>query len=60
MRGPINARVRKVEKNAHEPGKQSESGSLMNAGGPEAGPVPLMPDGSCPAEFPHNTGNRCR
>ena len=26
-------------------------GSLMKAGGPETGPVPLMPNGSCPREF---------
>ena len=26
--------------------------NLLDAGGPENGPVPLMPDGECPAEFP--------
>src|SRR5918998_4449661 len=25
---------------------------LFNAGGPSTGPVPLMPDGSCPVEYP--------
>ena len=32
---------------------------LMNAGGPEAGPVPLMPNGSCPKEFPNHRDNAC-
>jgi hypothetical protein len=27
-------------------------GELFDAGGPSVGPVPLMPDGGCPAEFP--------
>ena len=31
---------------------QYDNGSLPDAGGPANGPVPLMPDGSCPAEFP--------
>ncbi len=26
--------------------------NLFDSGGPENGPVPLMPDGGCPAEFP--------
>src|SRR5919202_1305817 len=37
------------------PGPQpsSNDGALMNAGGPTTGgPVPLMPNGSCPREFP--------
>ena len=32
---------------------------LFNAGGPTHGPVPLMPDGSCPREFPSKRGNLC-
>jgi hypothetical protein len=32
---------------------------LFNAGGPKSGPVPLMPDGSCPAEFPTQQGGAC-
>ena len=31
----------------------------FNAGGPKAGPVPLMPDGSCPKEYPDQRGNAC-
>jgi hypothetical protein len=28
------------------------NGNLLEAGGPTSGPLPLMPDGSCPREFP--------
>ena len=36
------------------------SGSvLMEAGGPEDGPAPMMKDGSCPGEFPTERGNGC-
>ncbi len=28
------------------------NGNLLEAGGPTSGPVPLMPDGGCPREFP--------
>jgi hypothetical protein len=28
------------------------SGDLFNAGGPADGPVPLMPGGECPSEYP--------
>jgi hypothetical protein len=31
----------------------------LNAGGPTAGPAPLMPDGSCPKEFPNQRGRAC-
>lgn len=34
-------------------------GTLMNAGGPVVGPVPLMPNGECPAEFPVRNGGSC-
>jgi hypothetical protein len=27
-------------------------GTLLDAGGPSSGPLPLMPDGGCPREFP--------
>lgn len=33
--------------------------SLFNSGGPKKGPVPLMPNGSCPKEFPKKRGNAC-
>lgn len=32
---------------------------LLEAGGPTAGPVPPMPDGICPKEFPVRSGNVC-
>ena len=32
---------------------------LLDAGGPENGPVPLMPHGGCPAEFPVARDNLC-
>ena len=32
---------------------------LMRSGGPHDGPVPLMPDGSCPAEFPTRQNGQC-
>ena len=31
----------------------------FKAGGSEAGPVPLMPSGGCPKEFPVKQGNAC-
>ena len=32
---------------------------LLDAGGPTRGPVPLMPNGDCPAEFPKKHQNLC-
>ena len=32
---------------------------LMRSGGPSDGPVPLMPDGGCPAEFPTRQDGLC-
>jgi hypothetical protein len=32
---------------------------LFVAGGPSSGPVPLMPDGSCPAEYPLERSGVC-
>ncbi len=34
-------------------------GTLMNAGGPTTGPVPRMPDGRCPKEFPQEWSGAC-
>ena len=31
----------------------------LNAGGPEDGPLPLMPSGSCPKEYPEVRDNAC-
>jgi hypothetical protein len=33
--------------------------NLFDSGGPENGPVPLMPDGGCPAEFPLARAGLC-
>lgn len=40
-------------------GGQRSSGSLLDAGGPKEGPVPLMPDGSCPREYPVKEEGSC-
>ena len=37
----------------------SPPGSIFNAGGPEDGPVPVMPSGNCPKEFPMKQGEAC-
>jgi hypothetical protein len=34
-------------------------GNLLEAGGPSSGPVPLMPDGGCPREFPTKRDGAC-
>jgi hypothetical protein len=34
-------------------------GELFNAGGPSEGPVPAMPGGDCPKEYPLQHGNAC-
>jgi len=33
--------------------------TLLEAGGPENCPVPLMPDGGCQVEYPHERGDLC-
>jgi hypothetical protein len=33
--------------------------NLLDAGGPTNGPAPLMPDGTCPPEFPTEHKNLC-
>jgi outer membrane biosynthesis protein TonB len=33
--------------------------TTMDAGGPERGPVPLMPGGGCPEEYPVERGGAC-
>jgi hypothetical protein len=40
-------------------GSQSRYGNLFEAGGPSSGPVPLMPNGSCPREFPTMRDGAC-
>ena len=40
-------------------GRQNNSQSLLEAGGPEDTPVPLMPSGGCPKEFPLQKDGAC-
>lgn len=35
------------------------SGTLMEAGGPAAGPVPAMPGDGCPEEYPNERDGVC-
>jgi outer membrane biosynthesis protein TonB len=42
-----------------DPDPTPNTGTLMNAGGPTAGPVPLMPSGDCPPEFPDKRPEGC-
>jgi hypothetical protein len=44
---------------APTPSPAIDEGELMNAGGPGEGPVPLMPGGGCPEEFPTKRGGAC-
>lgn len=37
----------------------SRNTDLLEAGGPENGPVPTMPDGDCPEEFPIKDSGAC-
>jgi hypothetical protein len=41
------------------PRKPKPKRDLFNSGGPENGPVPLMPDGGCPAEFSVERAGLC-
>jgi hypothetical protein len=41
------------------PESQRPAGSLLRAGGPPHGPVPIMPDGGCPREFPDMRNGAC-
>jgi len=38
---------------------QYQDGDLFVSGGPSEGPVPQMPDGSCPKEFPTERYGGC-
>jgi hypothetical protein len=35
------------------------TGPILESGGPERGPVPLLPSGGCPAEYPVERGGAC-
>jgi hypothetical protein len=38
---------------------QGSSSPLLEAGGPQAGPVPQLPGGGCPPEFPVDASGAC-
>jgi hypothetical protein len=39
--------------------ERNSRGDLLKAGGPTAGPVPIMPGGVCPKEFPMEDQSAC-
>jgi hypothetical protein len=39
--------------------RTGQSENLLKAGGPEIGPVPHMPNGGCPKEFPISENSAC-
>ena len=39
--------------------RRSSGENLLEAGGPGTGPLPLMPGGGCPKEFPLQEGGSC-
>ena len=41
------------------PAATSGDDNLFRAGGPAEGPVPLMPDGGCPSEYPVRRDGAC-
>lgn len=41
------------------PTPANQGGTLFEAGGSDYGPVPVMPNGSCPAEFPVRKSKGC-
>jgi hypothetical protein len=41
------------------PAPPPDSSTLFKAGGPATGPVPAMPGGKCPREFPDKRGQAC-
>ena len=45
------------EENFFDGPRQRET--LLEAGGPRTGPLPLMPNGSCPTEYPIRHNNSC-
>ncbi len=41
------------------PSTPSPSDRMLKSGGPADGPVPLMPDGKCPSEYPVSNDGAC-
>ena len=44
---------------ADNDGIACEDDGLLDAGGPTTGPVPMMPNGTCPSEFPEARDGAC-
>jgi hypothetical protein len=42
-----------------DPQRPGDRGNLIRSGGPEFGPVPLMPDGGCMQEYPIRRKGEC-
>lgn len=42
-----------------QPPKSKRDRNLFQSGGPTSGPLPLMPNGGCPREFPVQRGKAC-
>lgn len=41
------------------PASDADQQPMLKSGGPEGGPIPLMPGGKCPAEYPVKRGGEC-
>ena len=41
------------------PSSPSPDDTILDSGGPADGPVPLMPDGECPSEYPVRKDGAC-
>jgi hypothetical protein len=48
-----------IQQPGSQQGSQYQGDDLFDSGGPADGPVPLMPDGGCPEEFPIERGDAC-
>ena len=44
---------------APDPQRSSDRENMLDSGGPEFGPVPLMPDGGCMKEYPIKRKGGC-
>ncbi len=55
-RNPVEQQPRTPQVQQRPP---EDPGALMKAGGSLGGPVPLMPGGNCPKEFPTKQGGAC-
>ena len=56
---PSSAAPGRPSSSASAPPRPQKTHDLFDSGGPTNGPVPLMADGSCPAEFPEKHDGLC-